>query len=160
MHPELKVYENTLYMRGGEGVGEKDLRWRPGTLQRLSNVEAASLAQANSASMAKTAWLVVILFVGIRQSFWNPGPTESLATMRTCAVVTIGVPLILAANCFRDSARAGRQRIDVTVSSTTLTKRAEAGFARKLNQTGQLRETLQAGMWERKMEQSSTTGSR
>ena len=63
--------------------------------------------------MRVTAWLVVILFVGIRPSFWNPGPTELLATMRTCAVVTIGVFLILAANCFSDSARTGCQWIDV-----------------------------------------------
>lgn len=52
--------------------------------------------------MRVTAWLVVILFVGIRPSFWNPGPTGLLPAIRMC--VTSGVSLIFSANCFRDSA--------------------------------------------------------
>lgn len=80
--------------------------------------------------MRVTAWLVVILFIGIRPSFWNPGPTVLLlGVIRTCDVVTIGVSLILSANCLRDSTSMSqlveRGRED---GPLTLTQRAETGF--------------------------------
>jgi hypothetical protein len=112
--------------------------------------------------MRVTAWLVVILFVGIRPSFWNPGPTGLLlATIRMCPGPD-GMSFILSANCLSDPVRMTGQQIEVMDLASQYSRSGPKPVSLEYWIKSVICATLSAS-WNagaEKREQSSTRGSR